>query len=76
LTALEGKEKWTAYKFTRNVYDVWMPTHLKRICSVITQWPLDLGFEVVLQFEEASGPFVSSSRTSKDDNELASVIPQ
>ena len=34
-TALDGKDKWTAYKFTKNVYDVWMPTHLKRICLVI-----------------------------------------
>jgi hypothetical protein len=34
-TALEGREKWTAYKFTKNIYDVWMPTHFKRICSVI-----------------------------------------
>ena len=32
-TVLEGKEKWTAYKFTKNVYDVWMPAHFKRICS-------------------------------------------
>ena len=58
-TALEGKDKWTAYKFTKNVYDVWMPTHLKRICSVIDQLPSDLNFEVSqgseLQFAEASG---------------------
>jgi hypothetical protein len=45
-TALDGKDKWTAYKFTKNVYDVWMPTHLKRICSVIDQLPPDLNFEV------------------------------
>ena len=24
-TALDGKEKWTAYDFTKNVYDTWMP---------------------------------------------------
>jgi hypothetical protein len=24
-TQLDGKEKWTAYKFTRSVYDVFMP---------------------------------------------------
>jgi hypothetical protein len=28
-TELHGKEKWTAYKFTKNVYDILMPTHLK-----------------------------------------------
>jgi hypothetical protein len=58
-TALEGKEKWTAYKFTKNVYDVWMPIYLKHICSVIDQLPPDLDFEVSqgseLQFTEASG---------------------
>ena len=58
-TALDGKDKWTAYKFIKNVYDVWMPTHLERICSVIDQLPPDLNFEVSqgseLQFTEASG---------------------
>jgi len=43
-TALEGKEKWTAYKFTKNVYDRWMPTHLKRICSAIDEIPPDIDF--------------------------------
>jgi hypothetical protein len=45
-TALDGKKKWTAYKFTKNVYDKWMPTHLKRICSVINNLPLDPDFKV------------------------------
>lgn len=39
-TALDGKEKWTAYRFTRNIYDTWMPDHLRRICSVIDQIPI------------------------------------
>ncbi|PQE08397.1 reverse transcriptase protein [Rutstroemia sp. NJR-2017a WRK4] len=50
-TALDGKEKWTAYKFTKNVYDIWMPTHLERICSVIDDLPPDLDFEVSQQSE-------------------------
>jgi hypothetical protein len=58
-TSEEGKDKWTAYKFTKNIYDVWMPTQLKRICSVIDQLPRGLNFEVSqgseLQFAEASG---------------------
>ena len=45
-TALDGKEKWTAYKFTKNVYDVWMPLHLKRICSAIDELPPDINFDV------------------------------
>jgi hypothetical protein len=50
-TELDGKEKWTAYKFTKNVYDIWMPTHLKRICSVIDGLPPDINFEVSEQSE-------------------------
>jgi hypothetical protein len=55
-TALDGKEKWTAYKFTKNVYDIWMPMHFKRICSVIDNLPHNINFEVSeLQPSEASG---------------------
>jgi hypothetical protein len=50
-TELDGKEKWTAYKFTKNVYDIWMPSHLKRICSVIDDLPPDLDFESSEQSE-------------------------
>ena len=89
-TSEEGKDKWTAYKFTKNIYDVWMPTHLKRICSVINQLPSNLDFEVQgseLQFTEASGLSQElggllseasnvESASNQDDNELAPIIPQ
>ncbi|KAF2258832.1 hypothetical protein CC78DRAFT_556331 [Lojkania enalia] len=45
-TALDGKEKWTTYKFTKNVYEVWMPSHFKRLCSAVDQIPADLDFSV------------------------------
>ncbi|MCJ1385854.1 hypothetical protein MMC17_008978, partial [Xylographa soralifera] len=45
-TEQEGKEKWTAYKFTKNIYDVWMPLHLKRICSAIDGLPPDINFDL------------------------------
>jgi hypothetical protein len=44
--ALEGKEKWTAHKFTKNVYDIWMPDHFKRLCSAIDDIPAELDFDV------------------------------
>jgi hypothetical protein len=50
-TAVEGKEKWTAYKFTKNVYDIWVPAHFKRICSVIDQLPPDVNFQISQQSE-------------------------
>ena len=49
-TELDGKDKWTAYQLTRNVYDIWMPTHFKRICSAIDQLP-ELNFDVSSQPE-------------------------
>jgi hypothetical protein len=35
LLALDGKEKWTAYQFTRNAYDNLVPVYSERICSAI-----------------------------------------
>ena len=43
LTTLDGKDKWTAYRFTKNVYDLWMPGHFERICSAIDQLPTETG---------------------------------
>ncbi len=48
-TSEDGKENWTAYKFTKNLRDIWMPTHLKMICSVIDDLPPDLDFVVSQQ---------------------------
>ncbi|KAK3174885.1 hypothetical protein OEA41_002131 [Lepraria neglecta] len=67
-TTLDGKEKWTAYKFTKNVYDIWMPIHLKRICSVIDQLP-PVDFKVSqgseLQFTERP---LSEGHMSRDSS--------
>jgi hypothetical protein len=74
-TSEDGKEKWTAYKFTKNVYNIWMPTHFKRICSVIDKLPPDINFEVSeLQFSEASGlsqVFEDQSLSNPDSTSLA-----
>ncbi|KAL7963250.1 hypothetical protein V8C34DRAFT_267651 [Trichoderma compactum] len=32
-------DKWAAYRFTRNLYDHWMPTQYRRICSAIDEIP-------------------------------------
>lgn len=45
-TAFDGREKWTAYKFIKNVYDTWMPFHFKRLCSAIEDLPLGVDFDV------------------------------
>ena len=58
-TALNGKEKWTAYKFTKNIYEIWMPKHFERICSAVDAFPSDVSFELSqqseLNFPEQSG---------------------
>jgi hypothetical protein len=56
-TELDGKEKWTAYRFIRGVYNKFMPIRLKRICSAIDQLPSYMNFEVSqseLQFSQQS----------------------
>lgn len=35
----DGKERWSAYRFVRNVYDSFVPDHLERIKSAIDQLP-------------------------------------
>ncbi|OBR03823.1 hypothetical protein CH63R_12950 [Colletotrichum higginsianum IMI 349063] len=70
-TALDGKEKWTAYRFTRNIYEIWMPTHLKQICSVIDQLPSCLDFEVPGLpdsglSQEPEDPYLSHSGSASD----------
>jgi len=72
-TELDGKEKWTAYKFTKNVYDIWMPTHLKRICSAIDQIPSDVNFDVSqseFQFSQQSN---AESLLEEDDSYIGSA---
>lgn len=67
ITALDGKDKWTAYKFTRNVYDIFVPIHLKRICSVVDQLPDPGVFKV-----QSSTTFISNpERDEEDEDETA-----
>ena len=46
LPSVRGDERWTAYSFVKNVYDLWLPKHYKRICSVIDMLPADFNFDV------------------------------
>lgn len=40
--ARDGLEKWTTYKFVKNLYQHWAPDHLKRIRSVLDALPEDI----------------------------------
>jgi hypothetical protein len=52
-TELNGKEKWTAYTFILNIYDLWLPKHFERICDIIDMLPADLNFDVSEQDPES-----------------------
>lgn len=39
LTDRDGTDRWTAYRFIKNVYDLWASKHFKYICSAIDQLP-------------------------------------
>lgn len=45
-SALEGEQKWRAYNFIMNVYDIFMPAQLKRISSAIDELPPDIDFSL------------------------------
>ena len=87
ITNLEGKDKWTAYRFTRSVYGSWMPTHFTRLCSVIDALPADLNFELSrqseLHFSEQTGisqdlsalNTESASSAQDDDSQLQPLEP-
>lgn len=79
-TSEDGKEKWTTYKFTKNIYDIWMPTHLRRICSVIDKLPPDLDFEVSEQSEPGetglSQGLESHHLSDQSSHDAASVLEE
>ena len=65
----DGEEKWTAYKFTKNIYDVWMPILHKKICSAIEDLPPDINFDLSQSaFFSQSAP--QSSQQSNSDSIL------
>ncbi|KPM42309.1 hypothetical protein AK830_g4256 [Neonectria ditissima] len=66
-TELDGKDKWTAYSFTRNIYEIWMPVHLKRICSAIDKLPSHLDFDVPSLVETGLTQELESHHLSQSD---------
>ncbi|KAI4230586.1 MAG: hypothetical protein L6R40_007998 [Gallowayella cf. fulva] len=67
--ALDGKEKWTAYKFTKNVYDAWMPILHKRICSAIEDLPAGINFDL-----SQSASFSQSTPQSSQQSNVESTL--
>ena len=60
-------DRWTAYQFTKNVYDKWMPKHYENICSAINQLP---SWTSMSRHSEATGPSADPpTSTSEQDIE-------
>lgn len=55
-TALEGRDRWTSYKFVTSIYDDWAPSHFERLCSVIDDFPKGINFGVSPQSEVQTEP--------------------
>lgn len=65
----DGKERWTAYNFTRKVYDTFAPVHLDRIRNAIVRLP-----------DPEREPFTSIASTENesdlpDSQQLATSAP-
>ena len=65
-TAQNGKDKWTAYQFTKNVYFEFMPTLHTLICSAIDQISLDAAPSLPRSNPPQQIPLNESFRTDTD----------
>jgi len=70
----EDCDKWASYRFTKNVYDIWMPTHLKRICSVIDELPPDLSSQQSEPGKSGLSQGLESHNLSELSNQDASSL--
>ena len=68
-TALDGKEKWTAYKFAKNVYDYYSPKLHKMICSGIDDLPAGINFNL-----SQSASFSQSIPQSSQQSNAESIL--
>ncbi|KAK5019006.1 hypothetical protein LTR16_001037 [Cryomyces antarcticus] len=75
-TEPSGRDKWTAYKFTRNVYDNWMPSHINKVRSAVDEL---LKYDVPQPSDEANrigelrpsaepAPLVEERRNGQDSS--------
>lgn len=82
-TERKGAEKWTAYRFMKNLYDIWMPNHFKRISVAIDELPSNLDFELARspepQLLETSGlpqKLQNQNLAEAHDAQLTPIGPQ
>ena len=71
-TELDGRDKWAAYKFTKSVYNTWMPTHFKQICSAVDEIPTGVNFDVSARAPSRQSNTESPSTLREDDSIVGS----
>ena len=70
-TALDGKEKWTAYKFVKNVYDHHSLKLHKLISSAIDDLPPDISFDL-----SQSASFSQSTPQNSQQSNTESMLDE
>ena len=78
----DGEEKWTAFKFTKNIYDHYIPKLHKLICSGIDDLPAGIDFNLSRPASFSQSTPQSSQQTSvestfgEDDSQLNFLASQ
>lgn len=67
----EPEDRWIARRFTRNVYDVFLPLHLERVCSILDSLPEDASIWGQLW----AAPVSETNESSSTPQATAHVIP-
>ena len=70
-TAQDGKKKWTAYKFVKNVYDHHSLKLHRMICSAIDDLPVDINFDL-----SQSASFFQSTPQSLQQSNVDSILSE
>lgn len=71
----DGKERWTTYRFTKNLYEKFMPELHKSICSAIDDLPADLNFEISLGGSTTPSAVAQSESAPSKPSETATNPP-
>lgn len=66
----EGNQRWKAYKFVKNVYDLWLPKHFERLCVVIDMLPEVSDAEQELSSLRSGLSQQSENQSLADANEI------
>lgn len=77
IDARNGKDRWTTYKFIKNLYEHWAPKHLKRIHAIIDALPDDISTVLGTPYGDSSSFAASAAAdTGSQTQSEAETITQ